>query len=72
MSDFRKELEQVINRHSKENGSDTPDFILAEFLEEMLKVFDHVTRCRDAWYGHKSLRERLAIKDEPTTPQDGE
>jgi hypothetical protein len=30
MTEFRKELETTINCHSRENGSDTPDFILAE------------------------------------------
>jgi len=39
-SKFRKELEVAINRCSMENGSNTPDFILAEFLESCLKAFD--------------------------------
>ena len=29
---FRKELETLINRNNKESGSDTPDYLLAEFL----------------------------------------
>ena len=38
--DFRKELEDLINRFSKENGSNTPDFILAEYLEGCLSNFE--------------------------------
>jgi len=47
--DFRKELENLINLHSLENGSDTPDFILAEYLVSCLKAFDAAVRRRDEW-----------------------
>lgn len=30
MHNFRKELQTLINKNSLENGSDTPDFILAD------------------------------------------
>jgi hypothetical protein len=35
---FRDELEELINRHSMENGSNTPDFVLAEYLVKCLIV----------------------------------
>jgi hypothetical protein len=50
-SEFRIELMQVINRHSRENGSNTPDFILAEYLEACLTAFDAASRRRERWYG---------------------
>ena len=31
-SQFQKELTALINEYSKENDSDTPDFILARYL----------------------------------------
>lgn len=31
-SEFKKELEHLINRASQESKSDTPDFILAKYL----------------------------------------
>jgi len=37
---FQKELENLINKHSMENGSNTPDFILAKYLMGCLAVFD--------------------------------
>jgi hypothetical protein len=52
---FRKELETLINSHCKENGSNTPDFILAEYLLSCLNTWDKFTIQRDKWYGHKSL-----------------
>ena len=47
---FRKELENLINKHSKENGSDTPDFVLASYLENCLDSFDKATKQREEWY----------------------
>lgn len=37
---FARELEHLINRHSRENISNTPDFILAEYMLECLKLFE--------------------------------
>lgn len=37
---FTYELEQLINRHSMENGSNTPDFILAQYLVSCLRAFN--------------------------------
>lgn len=50
-ANFRKELEAVINRYSMENGSDTPDFILAEYFIDCLGAFDKATNRRERWYG---------------------
>ena len=38
-SNFEQELKDIINRYSKENGSNTPDFILGEYLTDCLKTF---------------------------------
>lgn len=50
MKDFREDLEQLINFHSLESNSGTPDFILAEFLMNILKVFDSTMKERDKWH----------------------
>lgn len=47
---FRDELKSLINRFSKENGSDTPDFILADYLLDCLHLFDGTVRRRETWY----------------------
>lgn len=46
---FEKELTNLINRYSKENGSDTPDFILSEFLSGCLSVFNKSLNARKEW-----------------------
>ena len=51
MSEFRKELETLINCHSAENGSNTPDFILADYLVRCLDNFDETLQARQKWYG---------------------
>jgi hypothetical protein len=47
---FDRELRALINKHSRENGSDTPDFILTAFLMQSLAAFDHATKSRSEWY----------------------
>ncbi len=52
---FQKALENLINEHNMESGSNTPDFILAEYLVNCLKAFNVTSRDREKWYG-KSLK----------------
>ena len=51
--DFRSKLEELINHHSMENGSNTPDFILAEYLDNCLQNFDRTVKRREEWYGRE-------------------
>jgi hypothetical protein len=60
---FRQELEHIINKYSKENGSDTPDFILADFLVNVLADFDRAAKARDTWYGRHGLSTLLQRAD---------
>lgn len=48
---FREGLQHLINCHSMENGSDTPDFILADYLSNCLNNFDVIVSARERWYG---------------------
>ena len=48
---FRKKLEELINKNSKENGSDTPDYVLANYLNGALSLFDKAVIEREKWYG---------------------
>lgn len=58
---FRDQLQDLINSNSMENGSDTPDFMLAEFLTDALMSFDRLMQRRDGWYGgsHRQLKAQL-------------
>lgn len=48
---FFEELRQLINRYSKENGSNTPDYMLAEYLNGCLGIFNRTVMQRSKWYG---------------------
>lgn len=48
---LRYEIEQAVNRVSAENGSNTPDFILAGYLVSCLAAFDRAVNDRERWYG---------------------
>jgi hypothetical protein len=51
---FEKELKRLINRHSMENASNTPDFILAKYLLACLEAWNVATQQREQWYGRKT------------------
>jgi len=52
---FLKELENLVNRYSIENESNTPDFILARYLRECLVAFAVAVRERETWYGRPAV-----------------
>lgn len=48
---FELELQSLLNRHSRESASGTPDFILAEYLSGCLSLFHDAVNRREAWHG---------------------
>ena len=67
--EFENELELLINKYSKENESDTPDFVLAEYLKGCLDIYSETVQKRDKWYGFKGLSSRSTISA-PTIPDE--
>jgi hypothetical protein len=51
MISFEEDIRSVINRHSAEAPSGTPDFILAGFLNSTLKAFNEALGQRAEWRG---------------------
>jgi hypothetical protein len=51
MKTFLEELASLINKHCKENKSNTPDYVLAEYLKSCLSAFDIAVNSREEWYG---------------------
>jgi len=64
MANFRNELRVLINQNSLENGSNTPDFILAEYLENCLKAFDYAVLQRTEWYRKDEVKNDPLVDDE--------
>ena len=51
MSTFEEAIRHAINCHSKENGSNTPDHLLADYLIDCLAAWDKAVTAREKWYG---------------------
>lgn len=64
---FKEAIQSTINAYSKENGCNTPDFILAEFLTSSLAAFDIAVNARSKWYG-KSDAPCQSVEDELNKP----
>lgn len=50
---FMKQLSELLNKNSKENGSNTPDFILSAYMTGCLNNFNVCVNAREKWYGRK-------------------
>lgn len=61
-NDLRSEIEQAINRCSAEIRSETPDFILAEFLVACLDAWDEAQRARRLWYAKPEDKDKEAAE----------
>jgi hypothetical protein len=48
---FTDELRQLLNRHSMENGSNTPDFLLSQYLTDCLIAYNKVAQANSQWHG---------------------
>lgn len=48
---LERDIAAAINKHSAENGSNTPDWIIAEYLVRCLGALDGAVTAREKWYG---------------------
>jgi hypothetical protein len=71
IGDFRKELERLLNCMSMENRSDTPDFILAQYMTDCLEAHDRAVNRREVWYGRKTSEPEQVTNAEPSEVADG-
>ncbi|AIY16156.1 hypothetical protein GUY44_12040 [Pimelobacter simplex] len=62
---LRSEIKHALNRASAENGSDTPDHVLADYLLACLAAFDAATLARSTWYGHHQQIGFTSAEEEP-------
>lgn len=70
MNNFRKELESLINKNSLENESDTPDYILSEFLIGCLNAFDAAVNKRKLHTCEKDVKIETTLLDKTEPIQD--
>lgn len=58
---FRHELESLLNSQNMENGSQTPDYVLAQYLTDCLCAFDTATKSRDKHLNIEHFRDGMKI-----------
>lgn len=54
---LEQDIAAALNRACAENESNTPDFILAQFLLGCLAAFNVATQQRETWYGRDPRTE---------------
>ena len=69
MSEFEKRLAALLNEFSMENASNTPDFLLADYLINCLNSWNACVVAREQWYGRMTsvpeTQESLECVDPP-------
>lgn len=50
---LENKISNLLNMYNQESLSNTPDFILAEYLISCLNAFNYATKERDKWYNIK-------------------
>lgn len=53
---LRRQFANILNCNSAENDSDTPDYILADYLIECLKTYNRTIKAREEWYGKLEVK----------------
>jgi len=66
MKTLEKKLTHLLNSTSAENGSDTPDFILAKFMMSCLDAFNTAVSDRVKWYGGQKYPWNKTLECEET------
>ena len=59
---FEEELTSLLNHNSMENASNTPDWILAQYLLACLAAWNTAVQQRETWYG-RDARPGVAIEE---------
>jgi hypothetical protein len=62
---LEEELTVLLNKKCEKNNSNTPDFLLAQYLVGCLDNWNRTTRARDKWYDIRpwGTGDRPSIKD---------
>ena len=51
MDNLERKLIALVNSESAENDSNTPDWILGQYMMTCLKAFNTAVQQREQWYG---------------------
>lgn len=71
LNTFEKELSNLLNRHSMENGSNTPDYMLAQYLRNCLDNYNKIVIAREKWFGRYQEDNVIALEGSCYASEDG-
>lgn len=57
--EFRRELAEVLNRHGVDDQAETPDFILADLLADLIPAIRNARTATAKWMGQPLLGEKV-------------
>ena len=69
---LHRDLTRLLNCHSLENGSDTPDYILANYILDCLEAFDRTVQAREKHYGREVSAAKEEVKREAREATDAQ
>lgn len=61
---FKNELTQLINKYGLDSDANTPDYLLAEYVIDVLSSHIGITKTRDEW------KERQQVPETPNIPKE--
>ncbi len=62
--EFKQELIRIINIFGIEKHSDTPDFLIADYLFDCMISYGIATRKRDDWHQFTPFESRINVIEE--------
>lgn len=69
---LEEELGMILNRHSAENRSGTPDFVLAQYLLNCLHAYDQAVVDRESWRSRRHKRGQKECQHGKMMPSYGD
>ena len=54
---FRGQISGLVNSFLREHISNTPDYILANYMADCLQSFEKATNARDKWFGTEHWKD---------------
>lgn len=62
MTGLESDIRDALNRHSGENVSNTPDWILAQYLLSCLAAWNVAINQREVWFGRDPKRNGITTE----------
>lgn len=66
---FRADLEGLLNKHGMESSSDTPDYALATFLSRCLEAYNEALQMRETAAGRTLIKDQVKTTDSGRTEE---